>query len=99
MYCQTRADTVPLAQLGAGARGVVDRIEGGRSLRACLAVQGVVPGAEVFVLQRAGLGHGGIIIRRGDTRLALGREEASRILLVPGASDAGATRAGRSAGV
>ena len=56
-------------------------IDGGKLVRARLAVHGIVRGARLQVLQRGGRGRGGTIVMRGDTRLALGWGEASTILI------------------
>ena len=74
---------MPLIRLRPGERGVVAGIEGGRGVRERLAVQGLVRGAQVQMMQRAGRGLGGVVILRGDTRLALGRGEAAKILVTP----------------
>ena len=75
--------TLPLTHLRPGESGVVAQIEGGRGVRERLAVQGLVQGVPVRMMQRAGRGHGGVVILRGDTRLALGKGEAAKVLVTP----------------
>lgn len=72
---------LPLSRLPAGRRGVVARLLGGRGLESRLAALGLTVGAEVTLLQN--YGHGPLLITVRDTRLALGRGEASHILVRP----------------
>jgi DtxR family Mn-dependent transcriptional regulator len=73
-------DAIPLGALQAGECGVVHRFCAGRGLTArCLAL-GFTPGAEVTMLQNL---HGGpVIVLVRDTRVALGRGEANKIMVL-----------------
>jgi ferrous iron transport protein A len=57
----------------------IKRIQGGRQLLSRLAALGFTPGARLRVVQN--FGHGPIIVNIRDTRVALGRGEASRIVV------------------
>ncbi|MGD0230913.1 MAG: ferrous iron transport protein B [Syntrophorhabdales bacterium] len=61
-----------------GEEGVVRSIGGGERLTSRLASMGIVPGTTVKVLTNSG---GSMIVLASDTRLALGRLEASRIFV------------------
>ncbi|MBN1938729.1 MAG: ferrous iron transport protein A [Candidatus Aminicenantes bacterium] len=69
-----------LTQLGPGERAVVAGLAGGRRLMARMASLGFVPGVEVVMVQN--LGRGALIVQVHQARLALGRGEAHRILIV-----------------
>ena len=56
---------------------------GTHAVRRQLATHGVRPGTVVRVLRGGGPGHGGMIVRCGDTRLALGPGEAAAIIVEP----------------
>jgi ferrous iron transport protein A len=68
---------VPLSALRTGEKGVVIEIAGGRGLLERMTSLGFVPGTEVAILQN--FGHGPIIVRARDARIALGRVIAGRI--------------------
>jgi len=70
---------ISLDALAGGARAVVDRIVGGPELTARLAAMGLAVGSRVTVLQNTG--HGPLLIFVRETRIALGREEAARVLV------------------
>lgn len=70
---------VPLSRLCAGEKGTVAEISGGHNLRSRMLTLGLTPGAEVTMLQN--YGHGPLIIRVRDTRVALGRGEAEKIFV------------------
>jgi ferrous iron transport protein A len=72
-----------LDDLPAGSRGVVRRFLGGREFIHRVAVLGFTVGAEVAVVQN--FGRGPVIIAVRDTRVALGRGEASKIRVEAGA--------------
>ena len=61
-----------------GETGVVSSIGGGERLTSRLASMGIVPGTEIKVLRKSA---GSVIVLASDTRLALGRVEASRIFV------------------
>lgn len=54
-------------------------VQGGRQVLSRLASLGFTPGAQLRVVQN--FGHGPIIVSLRDTRVALGRGEASKILV------------------
>jgi ferrous iron transport protein A len=68
-----------LAELRTGKRAVVRALRGGRELTGRLTAMGLVAGAPVEVLQNRG--RGPLLIRVRDTRIALGRGEALKILV------------------
>lgn len=72
-------DGVPLSALRTGEEGVITGLLGGRSLRSRMVSLGMTPGAAVTVLQN--FGHGPLIVRVRDTRVALGRGEAEKVLV------------------
>jgi ferrous iron transport protein A len=71
--------TVSLNQLPKDTRAVVRRLTGGGELASRLAGLGLAVGAPLVVLQN--LGRGPVLVKVRDTRIALGRGEASRILV------------------
>jgi ferrous iron transport protein A len=71
--------TRALADLAVGEAAVVCALDGGSGLAARLAAMGVSPGARIVVLQNRGAGP--LLARVRDTRIALGRREAARILV------------------
>lgn len=75
----TKDGAVPLSSLSAGAAGIAYRIDGGREFSRRLAALGLTQGAEVTVLQNHGRGPVLVLVR--GARLALGRGEASRVLI------------------
>jgi len=68
-----------LAELPAGTCAVVRALRGGQELMSRLAAMGLVAGAPVEVLQNRG--RGPLLVRVCDTRIALGRGEAIKILV------------------
>lgn len=66
-----------LAELPAGTRGVVDRLEGDPELLSRLTAQGLAPGVEVHVLQRLPT----FVIELGETTIAMERRVAQAIRL------------------
>jgi ferrous iron transport protein A len=71
--------TRALSDLAVGEAAVVFALDGGSGLAARLAAMGVSPGARIVVLQNRGTGP--LLARVRDTRIALGRREAGRILV------------------
>ena len=61
-----------------GETGVVSSIGGSERLTSRLASMGIIPGIEIKVLRKSA---GSVIVLASDTRLALGRIEASRIFV------------------
>lgn len=85
---QDLTSTRALAELAVGEAAVVCALDGGSGLAARLAAMGVSPGARIVVLQNRGAGP--LLARVRDTRIALGRREAGRILVqAEGAGDSG----------
>jgi ferrous iron transport protein A len=74
-----RPQTTSLAELPTGARAVVRALRGGQELMSRLTAMGLVAGAPVEVLQNRG--HGSLLVRVRDSRIALGRGEAVKILV------------------
>ena len=68
-----------LDHLSVGATAVVRELDGGNEFSGRLAAMGVVLGAALQVMQNSGKGP--MLVRVRDTRLALGRGEAQRILV------------------
>ena len=68
-----------LDQLAPGARAVVSELRGGRGFASRLAGMGVSIGCQVEVLQNSAYGPLLVLVR--DTRIALGRGEAAKILV------------------
>lgn len=69
---------VKMTSLDEGDHGVIHSIEGGSSITSRLAGMGIVTNAKFRVAQVSG---GLIIIQVGDTRIALGQGEASKIMV------------------
>jgi len=69
--------TVALSTLHPGKRGMVAELLGGRGVLGRMTALGFTPGAEVRMLQN--FGHGPLIVLLRDTRVALGRGEASKV--------------------
>lgn len=69
--------SVPLSVLHTGEQGVVATMAGGKGLLCRMTSLGFTPGAEVTVVQN--YGHGPLIARVRDARIALGRGEAKKI--------------------
>lgn len=68
---------VSLSSVPSGESVSVQRIQGGNCFLTRLASLGFTPGARLRVLQN--YGRGPLIVNLRDTRVALGRGEASRI--------------------
>ncbi len=74
-----REKCVPLTTLPRGEVGVVHELVGGVGFRSRLATLGFTPGARLTMLQN--FGHGPLIVNIRDTRIALGRGEATKVLV------------------
>jgi Fe2+ transport system protein FeoA len=70
---------VPLNHLRSGEGGIVQSLTGGRGLLGRMAALGFTPGVRLTMMQN--FGHGPIIVRVRDTRVALGRGEAGKVLV------------------
>jgi ferrous iron transport protein A len=77
---------MPLTALAAGSESSVVALRGGRTFVARLATLGFTPGVPVLMVQN--YGRGPLIVRVRDTRIALGRGEAARVLVRGSAADA-----------
>lgn len=69
--------TIPLTRLDTDQQGAVAELHGGRGFVSRLATLGFTPGAPLKMVQNFGFGP--IIVLVRDTRIALGRGEASKI--------------------
>jgi ferrous iron transport protein B len=69
----------PVTSLGEGEEGIVHLLSGGDILTSRLAGIGIVPGTRIKVLRNSG---GLIIVLASETRVALGRGQAEKILVV-----------------
>ena len=68
-----------LSELPAGARGLVRQLRGGKEFANRMAALGFTFGAQVAVVEN--YGRGPLIVEARDTRLALGRGEAAKMLV------------------
>ncbi|ADC62460.1 FeoA family protein [Allochromatium vinosum] len=75
---QPAAKTFPLAMAGEGERVRIQTLQGGKGLAKRLTELGLNPGTEVCIVTRQG---GGLVVARGETRLALGCGMAVKILV------------------
>jgi Fe2+ transport system protein FeoA len=72
-------DGLCLSELRKGEVARIERMRGGHQFLSRLASLGFTPGAHLTVVQN--FGHGPIIVSLRDTRVALGRGEARKILV------------------
>ena len=70
---------IPLDRVPAGRRAILQHLGGGNELISRLAALGLIPGSPVRVIQNFGAGP--LIVAVRGTRLALGREEAHKLLV------------------
>lgn len=75
----TKQKNIPLVQLTPGARGLVRKLGGGKEFASRLSAMGLSVGSNVEVLQNRGYGPVLVLVR--DTRIALGRGEALKIVV------------------
>ncbi len=68
---------MPLSALNEGRTAILKKITGGRQLRGRLAAMGLLPGAELEVIQNSG--HGPFVVSVKGSRIVIGRGMASRI--------------------
>jgi len=71
-----------LAAVRVGEKAVVAGFEAGHTLISRLSALGFTPGTEVRMIQN--FGHGPVIVSVHETRIALGRGEASKVLVRAG---------------
>ncbi|HID87286.1 MAG TPA: ferrous iron transport protein A [Anaerolineae bacterium] len=76
---------VPLSHLHPGEEGIVQGLAGGHGLVGRLASLGFTPGVRVTMVQN--FGRGPVIVLVRDTRVALGRGEAMKVLVERMAND------------
>ena len=72
-------EQIPLSALAPGQVGVVRQLAGGRGFVSRLATLGFTPGVKVNMVQN--FGRGPLIVLVRDTRVALGRGEARKVLV------------------
>lgn len=70
-----------IADLPAGAGGILDSLAGGREFCSRMASLGFTTGADIKVRQN--FGRGPVVVTVRGTLVALGRTEATRILVRP----------------
>lgn len=68
---------MPLTMISEGKKAILRSIEGGRQLRSRLAALGMLPGAELEVIQNSG--QGPFVIAVKGSRIVIGRGMAARI--------------------
>ena len=71
-----------LSTLRPGEAGQIHELAGGRGFVSRLAALGLTPGARIKMVQN--FGHGPLIVLVRETRLALGRGEAMKVLVQTG---------------
>ena len=72
-------ERISLSAMAPGEVGVVRQLAGGRGFVSRLATLGFTLGVEVNMVQN--FGHGPLIVMVRDTRVALGRGEAMKVLV------------------
>jgi len=70
---------IPLTDLATDEEGAIIELGGGRDFVSRLATLGFTPGAPLRMLQN--FGSGPLIVRVRDTRIALGRGEANKVVV------------------
>jgi len=75
----TEEGSVNLGAVPGGVEVQILAVQGGQGLRSRLACLGFLPGAHLRVIQNSW--HGPMLVAVCDTRVALGRGEASKILV------------------
>lgn len=73
---------IPLDNLPVGHQATIEAVAGGRGLVNRLATLGFIPGQRVDMVQNFGVGP--LIVTVQNTRIALGRGEARKILVREG---------------
>lgn len=74
-----RRQHVSLVELARGRQGTVRELGGGKVFASRLAAMGLSVGSQVEVLQNRG--HGPVLVLVRDTRIALGRGEALKVMV------------------
>jgi ferrous iron transport protein A len=80
MTSDSTAKSFPLTMAGEDARLSVVALRGGKGLMLRLTELGLNVGAEIRVVQRQG---GGLLVARGEARIAIGAGMAAKILVTP----------------
>lgn len=75
------AKPFPLSMASEGVPLRIHALAGGKGLSLRLTEMGLNVGAQIAVVQRQG---GGLLVARGETRIALGGGMAAKILVTPG---------------
>jgi ferrous iron transport protein A len=78
--------TSQLSSVPNGSSVRIEKMQGGHTFLSRLASLGFTPGAQLKIIQN--YGHGPIIVSLRDSRVALGRGEADKILVKPVAGQA-----------
>lgn len=79
MNSTTASHELPLSLLSRGESGVIARLAGTEEVRRKLSEQGMVPGARVYLVHADSAAN--LVVRVGETRLALGRSAAARVFM------------------
>jgi Fe2+ transport system protein FeoA len=72
-------DVFPLTSFNEREEGIVHSISGGRGITSRLAAMGIASGIKVRILRNTG---GPVVVQANETRIAIGRGQASRIMLI-----------------
>jgi ferrous iron transport protein A len=75
----TKDQNVSLDSLAAGCSGIVCQLRGGHEFMSRLSAMGLSIGSKFEVLQNRG--HGPVLVLVRDTRIALGRGEAIKVMV------------------
>ena len=75
-------NTITLSNLAPGEVGVIRELAGGGGFISRLATLGFTPGARLTMVQN--FGRGPLIVSIRDTRIALGRGEAAKVVVTRG---------------
>ncbi|MEW6687409.1 MAG: FeoA family protein [Candidatus Edwardsbacteria bacterium] len=80
--CKNKMDKVDLTRMKSGEKGKVVEIKGGRGLVMKLEAMGIRPGVEITKIS-AQIMHGPVIVRVGNTQLAIGFGMAKKVIVTP----------------
>lgn len=75
----SKQQDISLDQLAPSARAAVSELRGGREIASRLAGMGISVGCQIEMLQNPA--RGPLLVRVRDTRIALGRGEAAKIIV------------------
>ena len=79
LHHQSNFHQLTLADLKSGESGIITSLDAGKRLNARLSTMGFTPGVEIQMSHN--YGHGPIVVKVRDTRIALGRGEARTIFI------------------